>query len=651
MIITHRSSGSVRKLLEPIKIGGITLRNRMFMSAMNDNMCSPDGTPTDQQIAYYEARAKGGVGLVITGNAYVDDHNSQIASGQLGVYSDRLVPHLNRLAEAVKKAGARIVMQLVHGGRQASHAWHKPLWAPSAIPCAVVGLETKAMSIGEIHLTIHNFIEGARRAYEAGFDGVELHFGHGYLLSQFLSCRTNKRTDEYGGSLANNARICLEILRGIRSQLGLQFVIGVKLNVHEAVKEGITIDQAQVYARWFEEAGCDYITATAGIYESGDEQCQSIYIGRGYNVHLAAELKKVLHVPVAAVGSINDPSLAEEILARGDADVICVGRPLIADPELINKLAEGREDDIRKCIRCNDCQGRLVENRVITCAINAEVGREREYKLVPAAVPKKVVVIGGGPGGLETAYISALRGHQVVLFEKRDRIGGTCLPLDNPDFKKELENMPQFYMHQFVKLGVELRLNTEATPDIIKEERPDALVIAAGAVPIRHDIPGDGSVPVIQALDAINRRGEAGQRVAVVGAGLVGCETALYLAKQGKNVVLITRRSANQAASGLNALAAYRLQAEMSYWEVDILGNMEVSHVEGGRLYLVCSEGGPPSFLELDTIVPARGFTPNAEWLESMGDLAPHCYAIGDSVRPGTILEAIADGAYIARQI
>jgi 2,4-dienoyl-CoA reductase-like NADH-dependent reductase (Old Yellow Enzyme family) len=242
----------LKEILKPIKIGSITLRNRTFMSAMNENMCSMDGAPTDHQIAYYQERAKGGVGMVITGNAYVDDYNSQIASGQLGIYNDRLVPHINRLAEAVQMAGAKLVVQLVHGGRQASHAWNKPLWAPSSIPCSVVGIETREMTLEEIKYTIDNFIQGARRAHEAGCDGVELHFGHGYLLSEFLSNRTNKRTDQYGGSLENNARICLEIIYGIRNLLGPNFIVGVKMNGNEEVEEGITIEQAKIYSKWFE---------------------------------------------------------------------------------------------------------------------------------------------------------------------------------------------------------------------------------------------------------------------------------------------------------------------------------------------------------------------------------------------------------------
>jgi 2,4-dienoyl-CoA reductase-like NADH-dependent reductase (Old Yellow Enzyme family)/thioredoxin reductase len=647
-MVQEKRQGS---LLEPIQIGTATIRNRIFMSAMNENMCSMDGAPTDHQIAYYEARAKGGVGMVITGNAYVDDHNSQIASGQLGVYSDRLVPHLNRLAEAVQKAGAKIVMQLVHGGRQASHAWHRPLWAPSSIPCPVVGIETRAMTVEEIRFTIDNFVQGARRARDAGFDGVEIHCGHGYLLSEFLSFRTNKRVDEYGGSLENNARMSLEIIRGIRRLLGDHFIVGVKLNGNEAVDDGITIEQAKVYAKWFEAAGCDYITVTAGSYESGDEQCQSLYLDRAYNVHLAAEIKKVVQIPISTVGSINDPELAQQILDKGYADIITIGRALIADPELVNKIAEGRPEDIRKCIRCNDCQGRLVENRVITCAINAEVGKEREYKLVPATVRKSVVVIGGGPGGLEAAYVSARRGHRVVLFEKKPAVGGTCLPVHNPAFKKELENIPAFYMTQFAKLGVELRLGTEATPDNVMAERPDVVIVAVGAIPINYEVESDGSLPVVQAIDALNGRGEVGQRVAVIGAGLVGCETALHFARSGKQVSLVTRRPESQAAAGLNALAAFRLLEEMKKSGVQLIGQSDAVQIEQSRLVIRHLDNDKTSSLAVDTVVPARGFMPNPKLYDELSGRVKQVYRIGDSVHPGTILKAIAEGAYLARQI
>ncbi|MEK5442535.1 oxidoreductase [Fredinandcohnia sp. FSL W7-1320] len=646
-----KQSDLFKEILQPIRIGNMTIKNRTFMSAMNENMCSMDGAPTDHQIAYYEERAKGGVGMVITGNAFVDDHNSQIASGQLGIYSDRLVPHINRLAETVQRAGSKLVVQLVHGGRQASHAWNKPLWAPSSITCPVTGIEAKEMTIEEIKYTINNFIQGARRAFDAGCDGVEIHFGHGYLLSEFLSNRTNKRTDEYGGSLENNARICIEIIKGIRSLLGNKFVVGVKLNGNEAVEDGITIEQAKIYAKWFEEAGIDYITVTAGIYESGDEQCQSLYIGRGYNVHLATEVKQIVNIPVATVGSINDPNLAGQILRDKKADIISMGRQLIADPQTVNKIAKGTPEDIRLCVRCNDCQGRLVENRVITCAINPEVGKEREYKITSAPVKKRVVVIGGGPGGLEAARVSALRGHEVTLYEKNYRIGGTCLPKENPSFKKELENIPTYYEIQFKKLGVNLKVNTVATPDVIREQKPDVVIVAAGAIPLTFSLEGDQSIQVVQAIDAFNKRGKIGQRVAVLGAGLVGCEAALHFAKQGKEVHLITRRPEDQAAAGLNALAAFRLVTEMKRSGVNIIGNSDVVSIKEGKLVIKNLQTKSESELELDTIAPARGFKPNWELKEELSTFTDEVYLIGDSVKPGTILEAVADGAYVARNI
>lgn len=645
-------TNQVLKLLEPITIGQLTVRNRTFMSAMNENMCSMDGAPTDHQIAYYEARAKGGVGLVITGNAFVDQWNSQIASGQLGVYSDRLIPHLNRLAETVQKAGARIVMQLVHGGRQASFAWNHPLWAPSALVSPVVGIETKEMTYEEIKLTIHNFIQGARRAHEAGFDGVEVHLGHGYLLSEFLSPHTNQRNDEYGGSLENNARMGLEIIEGIKKLVPAPFIVGVKMNGHEAVENGVTLEMASKYAQWFEQAGADYITVSAGTYESGDEQCQSLYIDRGFNVHLAEAIKRIVSIPVTAVGSINDPMLAEDILQKGKADIITIGRPLIADPEFVNKIANGAYEDIRKCIRCNDCQGRLVENRVITCAINPEVGKEREYKIELAAKKKKVLVVGGGPGGMEVARVSALRGHQVVLLERKAQLGGTCLPINNPGFKKELENIPAYYNYQYTQLGVDVRVNTEVTSQLIADEAPDVVVLATGAIPLSHDIAGDGSIPIVQALDYFNQVDQYEQkRIAVIGAGLVGCEAALKLAVEGNKVSLITRRPQAEAAKGLNALAAFRLITEMEKYGVEIVENSEVVSIEKERAIIRHIQSGKSSEREFDLIVPARGFVPNGELEDEVKSLVTKVYAIGDRVKPRTILDAIAEGAYIARQL
>lgn len=640
----------MNKLYQSYRIGKLKLRNRLVMSAMNENMSNHEGAPTEYQLAYYEERARGGVGLIITGNAFIDDESSQITSGQMGIYSHSLIPAYARLVDRVHLAGAAIVIQLSHAGRQTFLPWNRPLLAPSAVACTVVGETPKEMDEADIKKLIENYGQAAVRAKMAGFDGVEVHCGHGYLLSEFISPHTNKRTDKYGGSLENRMRLPLEVIAYTRKLVGLDFVIGVKFNAREELADGITAEEGCIIAKMFAHAGVDYLNVSAGTYETGDEQCQYSHLPRGYNVALAGAVKREVNIPVIAVGSINDPELAEDIVETGKADMVAMGRPLIADPYLPVKAAAGNYDDIRMCLRCNECQGRLAQNKQIVCTLNPEVGREGQYPITLSEDKKTVAVIGGGPAGLEAARVAALRGHKVILLEKRDRLGGACLPVNNPGFKRELDNIPRYYRAQLEKLGVDIQTGQEGTVESIKEMAPDVVVVAVGGVPQRPDILGVNSSGVSTAIEYLNSKFDAGERVVVIGAGLVGLETALKLSEEGRDVTVIELREQDAIGTELNPLAAYRLMTEVNAAGIKIMAGHEVVSFDNGVSAREAASGEIRRF-EADHVLLAVGISPQTTLGEELTKSGFHTIEIGDCVEPSNIRMVITKASDAARYI
>jgi len=619
---------------------------------MNDNLAFPDGYPTETEIDYYTARAAGGVGLMITGNAYVDEHVSKISANQLGCQDDRLVPALARLVESVHAHGTVLILQLAHAGPQTlpETIGFRQMVAPSAGARAST---SRAMSLVEIAAVVDAFAAAARRAERAGFDGVEIHCGHGYLLSGFLSPNVNHRSDAYGGSLEKRARIIREILERTRAVVGAHFIIGAKFNSSDLVSGGFSPEEGIAVAKMLAELGIDYLGVSRGVAESSDQMIAPLYYERLQNIAAARVIREAVGVPVLAMGAILDPREANAILERGDADMVAIGRGLIADPDWPEKARRGEVEDIRPCIRCNECVAIVDENRELRCADNPHVGHDAK-PLVPTLRPKSILVLGGGPAGCEAARVAAIRGHRVTLIE-RHRLGGASVPEANPRFKRELNRLPVWYARQLINAGVEVVLDTVATVALVESRSPDLILYAVGAEPIVPKVPGIESDSVIQAVRVLDLPPPSGLDIAVVGAGFVGCETALHLAQNGNRVILITRRAREELASDLNYTMKLALLREMDNADVKVVDRSDLESVSQGSLSVQSRDGasGSPSHrsIRADRVVLARGFAPRRQLADELTEAGYDVRMIGEANHTGLIFHAVQQGFAVGSTI
>ncbi|MFQ5763140.1 MAG: NADH:flavin oxidoreductase, partial [Candidatus Bathyarchaeia archaeon] len=527
----------VGKLFEPVNIGKMELKNRIVMPSMATNFFAMDGTATRRSIAFYEERAKGGVGLIVTSSA--SPVPQMKLSGQMGIWDFRHVPALSDLTYAVHMAGAKIAVQLEHAGRQNVGFIDgvQPV-APSPIPSSLIqalgGMAPRELTTNEVEAVEDAFAAAALRTKFAGFDAVEVHCAHGYLLSEFLSPLSNKRTDQYGGDLNGRVRIVVNIIGKIKAKLGRDYPVICRINGSDYLSGGLTVAESQRIAQRLEEAGADAISVSAGMYESVEWVIQPLYLPYGCLTDLAAEVKKGVNIPVITAGRINDPRFAEKVLLDGKADLVAMGRALLADPEMPNKALRGNFEDIRKCTGCMECANRVLSFATAVCSVNPEMGHEEEFRIRPAPKRKKVLVVGGGPGGLEAARVAALRGHSVVLCEKTRALGGLVRAGSTPAFKEDLRSLIEWYSSQLKKLKVKVLLNTTTTPAFVKKRKPDALIIAVGSSPMPPRVPGVDKRHVVAAPDALLGKTPKAQTVVVVGGGSTGCEIAVHFAGENK---------------------------------------------------------------------------------------------------------------------
>lgn len=671
---------SIRKmntLFAKTNIGRMVLKNRLIMSAM-DLGFTADGAVNDRIINFYIERAKGGVGCIVVGGCY-PEMRGKVWKSIIGLDKDEFIPGLKRLTDAIHAYDVRIAAQLLHGGRSASSLFTKmqPI-APSVLTHRNIRQAPHALTIPEIKAVIDSYVDATMRAKIAGFDAVELHGGMGYLINQFLSKATNKRDDEYGGGIENRSRFAKELIVAIKETAGRDYPVIFRISGDDFVEDGLKIDESEKIARILEQAGADAFNVSPGWHES-KTPIMSMSIPRMAYVFLAERIKLQTKAPVIASVRINDLQLAEDIIANEQADMISLGRPLIVDPELPNKYRNKQFDEIRTCIACNQgCFDSLLSFKSVSCTYNATVGHEGEYKIVAARAPKKVVVVGGGPAGMEAARILALRGHSVTLYERTNRLGGQLRYAFIPPGREEIQNIIAYLERQIAKLNVTIKIGKEANLPILKEEHPDAVVMAAGGRPVMLNLPGIQGKNVHTAVSVLEGDVSLGKDVVIIGGGTVGCEVALYVAKQGamnpevacfllKHKIIQAEDIMKYTARGNRNISILEMKRKVgggfgisTRWiilqELRDAGIKEITEVRVKEIIgngsgngakdsgIIYEKDGHDRFIKADTVIVAVGYSPDNELQKQIEENFSEAYFIGDCVKVRTALEAIHEG-------
>lgn len=636
-------------LFSPGRIGSLTLKNRVVLPAMGSGMPEKEGYVSKQLINFHVARASGGCGLNIVENSAITEDTK--APHVVGIYDDRFIPGLKELTDRIHEAGGKACIQIWHAGRQTrSSLSGYQVVAPSSIPCPVNKEMPKALSIEEIEELINAYASAAERAQRAGFDGVEVHGAHGYLITQFMSPLANKRQDDYGGSLENRARFPIEVVREIRERLGNDFPVIFRISVEERVEGGLTVNDSKQIAPMLEEAGVDAIHISMGNYASIQYVIPPMDLPVAFNLENSAALKRTVNIPIIMAGRINDPLVAEDILKNDKADFITVGRGQLADPEFCNKALKGDYDEIIKCVACNQgcVDRRLYQMTSICCLRNPSCGREEEYKLVPTDTPKKIMVAGGGPAGLEAATTLKRRGHDVVLYEKDNRLGGSFFLAGEAPRKSEMMEAAIQMGKLAAKAGVKIQLETEVTPELIESEKPEAVVVATGAKPIFPEIPGCDRTHVIKANDVLTGKQVSGKNTVVMGGGLIGVEVAELLLQQGKQVTILEMLPKIAKEMG-------KTRKEFSLKSLEnggakILTRTRCKEIQDTNI-VIENETGPRILPDIDAIIIAVGLRPNNSLVDYLETSNLEHYVIGDAHDVTNALDAIWESAALARKI
>lgn len=633
------------KLFEPIEFAGLHLANRIVMPAMGTGYANEDGTASDRLIDYYGRRAQGGPGMIILEHCLVHPEATGVGP-ELRCDNDAVIPSLTRLTARVKSYGVKVGIQLNHPGKQTTKG--NPV-APSAISLSGKGKLPRALTLKEIDEIIDSYAEGARRMRDAGFDLVEIHGAHGYLVGEFLSPFSNQRTDEYGGSLEKRTKFALEIVERIQAKVGKNFPIQYRLSGSEFVEGGLTLEDTQQIAKLLEAKGVSSISVSAGNWLCLHQIMPPMFMPRGCLLDLAAGVKQAVNIPVIAVGRLGEPALAERVLQEGKADLVAIGRGMIADPDWPTKVKEGRSDDVRLCLACNTCVDRVSRALDAKCTVNAEVGHEGTWNMPPTAKSKNVMVVGGGPAGMEFARLAKERGHNVSLYEKGERLGGKIWVASYPPGKSDLTDFARYLTGQLDKLGVTVNLKTEVTSETVKQVQPDVLVVAGGAGPFLPPIPGIRQENVVQAEAVLEGTVNLGESCVVIGGSATGCETAEYLLEKGKKVLAIIEMLP-EIGIGLEAITARLLLYRLKKNGVRMLAGCKLLQIEG-KIVTYSDPQGNTGTIEVDNIVTALGFRPDKQLAESLQGSCQEVYFIGDFAQPGTIENAVAAAAGVAAKI
>jgi 2,4-dienoyl-CoA reductase-like NADH-dependent reductase (Old Yellow Enzyme family) len=606
---------------------------------MATNLAEEGGMVSEDQINYYARRAAGGAGLLIVEFCAVDPGGIAMRR-QLRIYEDRFLPGLARLAAAIKQHGARAAIQLHHAGRQSSsrEVGVQPV-APSPIPCPVMAEVPRELSTDEIRGLVERYAEGARRAQEAGFDAVEFHGAHGYLICQFFSARSNRRTDEYGGDLRGRARFGIEILRRAREKVGADFPLLFRISADEHLEGGLTTQETAVIARLLEEAGADAIDVSAGAYGAAEWTAQPMLLPIGCLAPHAADIKRSVSVPVIVAGRINSARAGEKILTGGQADFIAMGRGLLADPDLPLKSAQGRDQEVARCLACNTCMDLVFKYAPIACLLNPDVIGSHPTE-APAPVPRKVLVVGAGPAGLEAARVARRRGHEVTLYEEKAMPGGP--------WAWRMHGFIHHYLKTLKRLGVAVQCGVAVDLETVARFEPDVVLATAASRPILPPFAMPTPGWVYTADEVVAHPEALGPRVVVLGGSNLACEVAETLSRRGKAVTIVA--ASRVIGYGLEPLIRPVVMAGLKHHGVEVVTSAEIVHVDRGVVTYREREGRQRS-METDAVVLALGYEPREAFAASLTSIGIAVHTLPACDSPRAVIDAVRHGAAVARQV
>jgi 2,4-dienoyl-CoA reductase-like NADH-dependent reductase (Old Yellow Enzyme family)/thioredoxin reductase len=641
-------------LFTPIKVGTMTVPNRILMPGHATGYFNLDALPTERALDYFLARARGGAGLLITAPHHVLPLTSAAPPGP--IHDDGAIKPLRVVADAIHEHGTKLVAQLCHmGSYNTSRIYGGVVSAPSPVTrrALLPGLEEipHEMDSDEIKEVVAAFGNVAGRLRKAGFDGVEIQAMFGFLIPQFWSPLSNLRKDEYGGSLVNRLKFAFEVIDSVRAAVGRDFTVGIRVDGDEFVDGGLTLDDMKVITAKLTATGkLDYISVCAGLLPS--LHVPPMYFPLGVYTHLSAAIKEVTNLPVFTAGRINDPVLAEKTLAEGLADMIGMVRGLICDPELPNKAREGRLDEIRRCLGCVECGRKYFIAAPLSCTFNPEAGREREFAIVPATTKKKVMVVGGGAAGMETARVAALRGHQVSLYEKEGELGGQMNIAARAPARVDFAEVTRYCTHQMKLLGVGIHLNTEVTAEMAIQANTDAVVIATGSRPFIPVFPGADTANIVEVRAVLEEKAEVGENVVLVAGEhhMPGLSTADFLAERGKKVEILT--DAIYAGAQVDTSTIEVIYMRLLSKGVVITPLTRIKEIKGNTVVAFNVLTNAERLINgVDTIVVSMGGRADDTLYRSLKGKVKELYAVGHCLSPRRLLDSILDGARVGRQL
>ncbi|MGM9988390.1 MAG: FAD-dependent oxidoreductase [Bacillaceae bacterium] len=634
----------MRKAFTPIKIGKLEVKNRFMMAPMENGLANLGGKVSNQLIQFFVERVENEVGIVMTGSIGISEEGRGLPT-QLSIYDDTYIPGLTKLTEAVHKAGGKIGAQIYHAGRQATEdvTGIQPI-APSAIPCSLLNNNPREMTVEDMEVVKKKFVDAARRCIEANFDLIEVHFAHGYLLHSFLSPHSNKRQDEFGGSLENRMKYPIQVLKGIITEVGERVPVTIRISANEFLDDGLQLDEVKVICQEAVKNGAQAISLTAGSYDSVEYTIQPMFIEQGFLIPMSEEIKKIVDVPVIVAGRLNSANLIEATLEDNIADMVAIGRGLIADEQMVRKIKENRQKEIRYCVACNQgCIDNVLIGKKVACLVNARAGFEQLRQIEKAEKKKKVVVIGAGPAGLEAARVAQIRGHKVVVVDKFSRIGSKLKLLATPPEQDTFLFYRDYLYNQFIKLGIQFVRKDVQTANDIQMFLPDIVIVATGAHQTLPKIKGIEMDHVVLA-EKVLQKDDTGNKVAIIGGGLVGIETAKYLASKGKQVHII--EATDSIAKGIGVTYKEHVMKTLATYHVNIHTEAIVDCINKEGVLLKDEE-----LIVADTVVVATGYEPNNQIVEELKDAYDKVYTIGDAKEVRNILHATEEGFLVGSTI